>query len=74
MRINMRKICKMSKIQKLQVICIALVPSATQAMIWNPCRQRALRHDSFCATHRDALDGAVLGLCAKASQKGAASK
>jgi hypothetical protein len=50
-------------------ICIALVPSETDPMIWNTCTHTALGNDCFCAEHRDALDGAVLGLCVRASEK-----
>jgi hypothetical protein len=71
----MRKISKPVKRTKPRTIsCIARVRSRTHAMIWTPCTRSALRRDRFCAAHRDALDGAVLGLCAQASEKAAATK
>jgi sRNA-binding protein len=41
--------------------CIALVHSAANASLWERCPHNALRGDRFCADHRHALDGAVLG-------------
>ncbi len=42
-------------------ICVALVQSRASAAIWDRCTYRALRGDRFCADHRHALDGAVMG-------------
>jgi hypothetical protein len=44
--------------------CIALVPSCVHKSLWLPCARPVPqgRHDRFCARHREALDGAMLGL------------
>jgi hypothetical protein len=42
-------------------LCIALVPSRTSASSWDRCPHRALRGDRFCAEHRTAVDGALMG-------------
>jgi sRNA-binding protein len=42
-------------------ICVALVPSRPSAVTWNRCARDALRGDCFCAAHRNALDGAMMG-------------
>jgi hypothetical protein len=42
--------------------CIALVPTRASAPAWNRCLRRARPGDRFCAHHRHALDGAVMGL------------
>src|SRR5579863_9139438 len=41
--------------------CIALVQSCASAAVWNRCTEIALRGDRYCAPHRHALDGAVMG-------------
>ena len=43
-------------------LCIALVQSRASVAVWDRCPRRALRGDRFCADHRHALDGAVIGL------------
>jgi hypothetical protein len=42
--------------------CAALRPPRKFQNIWMPCERRPVRGDAFCARHRTALDGAVLGL------------
>jgi sRNA-binding protein len=42
--------------------CIALVPTRASAPAWHRCLRRARSGDRFCAHHRHALDGAVMGL------------
>lgn len=42
--------------------CIALVPTRASAPAWHRCPLRARPGDRFCAHHRHALDGAVMGL------------
>ncbi|HET9803460.1 MAG TPA: hypothetical protein VFP96_09495 [Candidatus Acidoferrum sp.] len=41
--------------------CAAFVPSSVSPDLWMPCTEPALRRGLFCAKHRDAIDGAVLG-------------
>jgi hypothetical protein len=41
---------------------VALVTSRCSPDLWLPCAQRVLPGDRFCAMHRNALDGVVLGL------------
>jgi sRNA-binding protein len=41
--------------------CIALLQSRESATAWEHCTRAALRGDRFCAAHRHALDGAVMG-------------
>jgi IS5 family transposase len=41
--------------------CIALVQSRASTAVWNRCPEIASRGDRFCAPHRHALDGAVMG-------------
>jgi hypothetical protein len=47
--------------------CIALVPSSVHESLWLPCARPVpqRRDDRFCALHREALDGAILGLHAR---------
>jgi len=42
-------------------ICVALVPSRSSVAMWDRCTRDSLRGDCFCAAHRDALDGAMMG-------------
>jgi hypothetical protein len=42
-------------------LCIAFVHSRNYDSLWTPCARRAKSGDPFCAEHRDALDGAVIG-------------
>jgi hypothetical protein len=42
--------------------CVAYVPSFAAPELWMPCAMVAAESDRFCTQHRDALDGAVLGL------------
>jgi exo-beta-1,3-glucanase (GH17 family) len=41
--------------------CVSPVPSRRCDRVWIPCSREARRGDHFCATHRDALDGAFMG-------------
>ena len=41
--------------------CAAFTPSSVSPDLWMPCMEPALRRGLFCAKHRDAIDGAVLG-------------
>ena len=42
--------------------CVAFVRVGKRAQAWSPCARAAIAGDRFCAMHRDALDGAFLGL------------
>lgn len=42
--------------------CIAFKCSADRPKEWVACNRRTRRGDQFCTIHRDALDGAILGL------------
>ena len=42
--------------------CAALNPPRKFRHIWTPCRRPHLPRDRFCARHRAAINGAVLGL------------
>ena len=41
--------------------CVSFVHSRRHAAAWFRCARRARRGDVFCPTHRDTLDGAVIG-------------
>jgi len=41
---------------------MALARSRVHDSLWLPCGNAALLHDRFCRMHREALDGAMLGL------------
>jgi len=41
--------------------CIALVHHSRESPSWTPCIREAIPRRLFCAFHRDALDGALLG-------------
>ncbi len=43
-------------------LCIALVPSSASPLLWSPCARRTPWSDHFCAGHRLALIGALMGL------------
>jgi hypothetical protein len=47
--------------------CIGFVRPHCSRNGWLRCESRALNGDRFCGTHRDALDGAFLGLFRKHS-------
>ena len=42
--------------------CIAFNHSAERPREWMACNRRTRRGDRFCTIHRNALDGAILGL------------
>ncbi len=42
--------------------CIAFNHSDERPREWLACKRRTRRGDRFCTIHRDALDGAILGL------------
>lgn len=42
--------------------CVALVHSRTHEDLWTPCVRAAQPGGVLCREHRDALDGALLGL------------
>jgi hypothetical protein len=42
-------------------LCIALVPTTASAPLWERCMHPTPRGDRFCADHRRALNGAVMG-------------
>ena len=42
--------------------CMALARSRVHDSLWLPCANAALPRDHFCWMHREALDGAILGL------------
>ena len=45
-------------------LCAAFVLSPEAPQIWTPCTWPAAFGDRLCKMHRDALDGALLGLLA----------
>jgi hypothetical protein len=42
--------------------CTAFVPSSVSPEFWMPCTAPALGRGLFCVVHRDAVDGAMLGM------------
>ena len=42
--------------------CAAFVPSNVSPEFWMPCTAPAIARELFCVVHRDAVDGAMLGL------------
>ena len=55
------KLGRGAKIRTSLTHCAAFVPSSVSPELWMPCNEPALRRGLFCAKHRDAIDGAVLG-------------
>ena len=45
--------------------CVAFVLSSVSRELWLPCTTAAAASDKFCVEHRNALDGAVIGLRAE---------
>jgi hypothetical protein len=43
-------------------ICVGYVRARYAASAWKPCGKRALAGEALCASHRDALDSALLGI------------
>ena len=43
-------------------MCVGLTRVGRPAISWVRCGKRSMRGESLCATHRDALNGAVLGI------------
>jgi hypothetical protein len=46
----------------LMIFCAGLERLSREGKGWANCPREAIRGDRFCAAHRDALDGAFLGL------------
>jgi hypothetical protein len=46
----------------MKIRCVGFVRVRGGKKGWLPCKHRAGLGDSFCDAHRDALDGALLGL------------
>lgn len=44
------------------ILCAGLERLSKEGKGWATCPREAIRGDRFCAVHRDALDGAILGL------------
>jgi hypothetical protein len=42
--------------------CVGFLCSRAHEQSWNPCAQPALPRDRFCLSHREGLNGALLGL------------
>jgi sRNA-binding protein len=55
-------------------LCIALVQSSDRPSYWDRCGRCAQRGDQFCASHRQALDGAVMGFLDTESYRHAQAK
>ncbi len=45
--------------------CIAFVHSEAHDELWTPCTNATADESLFCPTHRDAIDGAMMGLVSR---------
>ncbi len=46
----------------MSIRCVGFIRSPDHPHIWTRCEHRATSGDRLCPRHRDALDGAILGL------------
>ena len=50
--------------------CVGFTRSRIHHEMWTPCVRPALPRDRFCITHRDGLNGALMGLASIEESKG----
>lgn len=59
---NLIRDSELLKLSSMTLHCVGFVRERDRAQAWIPCGRPRLEGDRLCKRHRDAMDGAVIGL------------